>query len=217
VVRVLEQALGASSLDRVLVAADDPRILRAVAAAGGEARSTPVGLASGSDRAAFAARELAAGGERFEVIVNIQGDEPFLPPEAIDAAVALLGANPTTAVATLGTPLDPEALHRPDVVKAVLDPDGRAVDFLRTPPEAGARVVRHVGLYAYRARYLERFVGLRPSRRETVERLEQHRILADGAEIRVAIGSWPVLGVDTPRDLEEARRRLAVEAHGREG
>jgi len=213
VVRVLENAGRAASLDRVLVATDDPRIAEAVRAAGGEARLTSPELPSGSDRAACVVRELAVAGEVYGVVVNIQGDEPFLPPAAVDAAVRLLQGDPGTHLTTLAAPLAPGDGPRPEVVKVVLTGDGRAREFTRASPPPGSvpsrRLFRHLGLYAYRAGYLERFVSLPQSPREIAERLEQLRALEDGAVIRVAVGDWPAFGIDTPEDLERARSRLA--------
>jgi len=209
VVRVLRNAGSAAVLERVVVATDDRRIMEAVARAAGEARMTPPELPSGSDRVARIADELENEGERFDVVVNLQGDEPFLPPQAVDAAVEALARDPKADVATLVVPLAEEARARPEVVKALVDREGIAVDFTRRDPADG-QAERHLGLYAYRREYLARFVGLPPSPRETAERLEQLRALEDGARIRAVRGNWPGLGIDTPADLEEARRRVAA-------
>ncbi len=216
VVHVVERAREASVLDRVVVATDDDRIARAAAAVEAEARLTPAGLPSGSDRVAWVARELAGEGERFDLVVNLQGDEPFLPGAAVDTAVGLLREDPGADMATLAVPAGVGETGDPDVVKVVLDRRGRALYFSRAPipyrrgdDGFGARPLKHVGLYAYRAGYLERFVHLPVSGLERTERLEQLRALEDGAVIAVAVGAWPALGVDTPAHLAEAERRLA--------
>jgi 3-deoxy-manno-octulosonate cytidylyltransferase (CMP-KDO synthetase) len=219
VAHVIENALRARRLDRVLVATDDERIARAAREAGAEAVMTPPELPSGSDRVAHVIETFARAGETCGVAVNIQGDEPFLPGEAIDRAVELLDADPEAAIATLAVPAAAGDRANPNAVKVVLDVRGRALYFSRatipfprhTSPRA--RWWKHVGLYAFRSEYLKRFVGLPPSGLEESEGLEQLRALEDGARIAVALGAWPVLGVDTPEDLAEAERRLAKEVN----
>jgi len=208
VVRVLRNSGRASSLDRCLVATDDERIADAVRAAGGGAVMTPAGLPSGSDRVARAVDAVEAEGFRYDVVVNIQGDEPFLPPEAVNAAVTALEMHAEARIATLAVPLPSEDRVRPQVVKVLLDKAGRARDFTREDPGPGA--LKHLGVYAYRRDYLERFIGLPVAPREAAERLEQLRALADGAVIAVAVGGWPAFGIDTPEDLEAARKLLTL-------
>jgi len=217
VAHVIGNARRAERLDRVLVATDDPRIVAVAREAGVEGFLTPPELPSGSDRVAHVVEQLAWAGEPCDVAVNIQGDEPFLPAAAIDRAVELLAADPEAAIATLAVPATREERANPNAVKVVLDGRGRALYFSRStiphPRNATprARWLKHVGLYAFRAEYLSRFVALPPSGLEEAEGLEQLRALEDGARIAVAVGEWPVLGVDTPEDLAEAERRLAKE------
>jgi 3-deoxy-manno-octulosonate cytidylyltransferase (CMP-KDO synthetase) len=210
---VWDRAREAGSLARLVVATDDERIGNVVRAAGGEVRLTPSGVASGSDRVALVARELEREGESFEVVVNLQGDEPFLPGQAIDRAVSLLEEDAAAAVATLAVPVAREEAERPDVVKVVVDGRRRALYFSRAripyPREGDASPLKHVGIYAFRRSYLERFIALPPSPLELAEGLEQLRILEDGAGIRVGVGDWEVLGVDTPEDLVRAEAHLA--------
>lgn len=219
VAHVIENAHAARRLDRLVVATDDERIAGAARAAGAEAIMTPAELPSGSDRVAHVARSLAGAGEIHDVVVNIQGDEPFLPGGAIDRAIELLAADPEAAIATLAVPAAAEDRANANAVKVVLDARGRALYFSRATipyprhPSPRARWLKHVGLYAFRAEYLGRFVGLPPSGLEESEGLEQLRALEDGARIAVALGEWPVLGVDTPEDLAEAERRLAKEVN----
>jgi 3-deoxy-manno-octulosonate cytidylyltransferase (CMP-KDO synthetase) len=219
VAHVIANARTAERLDRVIVATDDERIVQAARDAGAEAVMTPPGLPSGSDRVAHVLDRLARAGETYDAAVNIQGDEPFLPGEAIDRAVDLLASDPEAAIATLAVPAAVEDLGNANAVKVVLDAGGRALYFSRAtipyPRHASprARWLKHVGLYAFRAPYLKRFVGLPPSGLEESEGLEQLRALEDGARIAVALGQWPVLGVDTPEDLAEAERRLAKEVN----
>lgn len=218
VAHVVDNARRATRLDRVVVATDDERIVRAVEAAGAEARLTPADLPSGSDRAAWTARELAGEGYAAELVVNLQGDEPLLPGEAMDLAVETLLADEEAQIGTLAAPARPDEVARPQVVKVVLDGRGRALYFSRSeipyPRDPKARrttPLKHLGLYVYRFDYLQRYVTLGVSELEAVEGLEQLRALEDGARIAVRVGRWEALGVDTPADLAEAERRLAGE------
>jgi 3-deoxy-manno-octulosonate cytidylyltransferase (CMP-KDO synthetase) len=207
VAHVVERATEARGIDRLVVATDDERIADAARAAGAEAMLTPADLASGSDRAAHVMDRL--GPESFDAVLNIQGDEPLLPGAAMDAAVALLEADPDAALGTLAVPAGPDEAADPNVVKVVLDKRRHALYFSRAAiPHGGDAVLKHVGLYAFRPAYLRRWTGLGTSALERAERLEQLRALEDGAVIAVAVGSWPVLGVDTPEDLERVRRVL---------
>jgi 3-deoxy-manno-octulosonate cytidylyltransferase (CMP-KDO synthetase) len=207
IAHVVERAEEARGIDRLVVATDDERIAAAARAAGAEAMLTPADLASGSDRAAYVLERL--GPESFDAVLNIQGDEPLLPGQAMDAALALLAERPEAVLATLAVPAGPEAAADPNVVKVVLDKRRRALYFSRaTIPHGGDAVLRHVGLYAFRPEYLRRYTRLGVSALERAERLEQLRALEDGATIVAAVGTWPVLGVDTPEDLERVRRVL---------
>jgi 3-deoxy-manno-octulosonate cytidylyltransferase (CMP-KDO synthetase) len=162
---------------------------------------------------ARAARDLETEGEKFEAVVNLQGDEPFLPGSAVDRALEILERETEAAVTTLAVPASPGEAEREDVVKVVLDGRGRALYFSRAriphPRGEEGRTLKHVGLYAFRRDYLERFVGLPPSPLERAEGLEQLRVLEDGAGVHVGVGDWPVLGVDTPEDLARAEAILA--------
>jgi 3-deoxy-manno-octulosonate cytidylyltransferase (CMP-KDO synthetase) len=214
VVHVVERAREARALDRVVVATDDERIASAAREAGAEAVMTPAELPSGSDRVAFVERSLS-GDSPFDVVVNIQGDEPFLPGGAVDRAVELLERDAAASMATLAVPVEPEEVDDPNVVKVVLDKHSRALYFSRRAvPYGGEKLgyLKHVGLYAFRRDYLRRWVALGVSGLESAERLEQLRALEDGAKIAVAVGDWPVLGVDTPQDLIRAERKLARRA-----
>lgn len=203
VVHVLEQARKAASLDRVLVAADHPRIVEAVKAAGGEAILTREDHPNGTSRLAEVAEQIPA-----DVFVNIQGDEPEIEPETIDAAVELLHHSPWAEVATVATPFTAdESVFDPNLVKVALGLGGRALYFSRAPipfhrdaakggpPKAAA--LRHVGLYAYRTPFLETFVTWPPSALEETESLEQLRILERGHGIAVAIRAVTSQGIDT--------------------
>ena len=209
VVWVCERA-AASGAAGVHVATDDNRIAAAVRAHGYEALMTRADHASGTDRLAEAAGLLHLAQD--DVIVNLQGDEPLIPP-ALIARVA--GAIGEASVATACHEIhDPALLANPNVVKVVLDARGCALYFSRSqipyPREPGGRWYRHAGIYAYRVGFLERFSSLAPAPLERVEALEQLRVLWHGYRIAVAVSETEVApGVDTPQDLEAVRRMLA--------
>lgn len=206
VLHVVDRAREAGCLDRLVVATDDERIAEAARGAGAEAMMTPGDLPSGSDRAAWVEKSL---GEPFDAVMNIQGDEPFLPGAAMDAAAALLERDSRASLATLAVAAGPEEGDDPHSVKVVLDKQGRALYFSRSRvPHGDGPVLKHVGLYVFRTEYLRRFVTLGVSPLEARERLEQLRALEDGARIAVAVGDWTVLGVDTPPDLRRAAERM---------
>jgi 3-deoxy-D-manno-octulosonate cytidylyltransferase len=203
IVRVWERARQATLPWRVLVATDDERIAAAVRAVGGEAVLTRADHPSGSDRV----WEVAAALDH-DVVVNVQGDEPFLEPALIDA-LASAALEPGVDVATAAAPLrDPGAPG--SVVRVAVDPQGFALGFSRSMPAQG-RVLHHVGIYAYRRAALEAFVGLQPSPRERRARLEQLRLLDRGYRFAIVEIDAAPLSVDTPEELAEARRLQAMQ------
>ncbi len=205
---VLEAAGRAVSLDHVIVATDDSRIRDVVSEAGGAAQMTSPEHETGSDRIA----EVAAGGD-WEIVVNIQGDEPLIDPLQIDRAVEGLKANPDIPVSTLKTPVRaPGELIDPNVVKVVTDKNDRALYFSRSPipfDRDGSQnekktikgSFRHLGLYAYRKNFLIEFTRMPATFLETQEKLEQLRILESGHSILVLEVSSISPGVDCPEDL----------------
>ncbi len=198
VVRVARRAAAAPGVDRVLIASGDAPILAAAFAHGVEAVETPRELPSGTHRVAHAAACLRA-----RIVVNVQGDEPFVDPEHIAAVAAAVGPAP---VATLVAPLDGDPAD-PARVKARLDASDHAVDFSRVP--GPPPWWQHLGLYAFDAATLPRLVSLPETTRERAERLEQLRWLEHRVRIRVVRVRRAGLAVDTPEDLERARRALA--------
>jgi 3-deoxy-manno-octulosonate cytidylyltransferase (CMP-KDO synthetase) len=210
--RVWRRACQAKSLSRVIVATDDARIAAAVRRFGGEAVMTPADCASGTDRLAVVAKTLAC-----QIVVNIQGDEPFILPATIDRLCAPLIADARLPMATLSAPLPPEEAHNPNAVKVVCDRAGQALYFSRAPiphPRDGAtpawrRALRlHLGLYAYRRSFLLKFAAWPQTPLEKLEKLEQLRALEHGAKIAVVQVKQPTLSVDTQADLEQARKLL---------
>ncbi len=221
VVRVAERA-ALSRASQVMVATDHADVLAACRAHGIDARMTRDDHPSGTDRIAEVAA--AAGLAADAVIVNVQGDEPLIDPALIDACAARVAAD--TPMATAAHPIDDIAeVFNPNVVKVVLDARGDALMFSRAPlpwhrdafaqdrsrmPEDYAPL-RHVGLYAYRQDFLQRYPSLTPSPIEAIEALEQLRVLWNGFRIAVHIvRQAPAAGVDTPDDLERVRRSFAV-------
>lgn len=227
--RVVEQAC-ASGADEVLVATDDERIAAAVHDPRRPGRAIAVltdpDLPSGTDRVAVVAA--ARGWIAETVVVNVQGDEPFLPPVLVGQAAQLLERDPAAQVGTLATPIDSlEEFMDPNVVKVVTALDGAALYFSRAPvpwsrdgasgdlasQREFAGAMRHVGLYAYRAGALALITSLPPTALEQREKLEQLRALEHG--MRIVVGTCterPAPGVDTAADLERARQRAAVTA-----
>ena len=210
VVHTLEQVRHCTKAARVVVATDDERIAAAVRAAWGEAVMTSPGCRSGTDRVAEAARAIA--GE--DVIVNVQADEPEVEPASVDALIAALEGDLTVKMATLAAPLlSDEELHSPSVVKVVTDAKGDALYFSRAPipfardPLGPARPLRHVGVYAFRGAFLQRFAAMEPTPLERTEMLEQLRALENGVRIRVVPADRAPPGIDTPQDYEAFVRR----------
>lgn len=214
IVHVWRRAIEAG-LGPVVVAAGDAAIVAAVEAAGGRAVLTDPALPSGSDRIAAALATLDPE-RRHDVVVNVQGDLPTLDPAIIRAAVALLD-DPAVDIGTLAAVIRrEEERHDPAIVKAIVEREegaarGRALYFTRvTAPSGPGDHLHHIGLYAYRRTALERFVAAPPAALERREKLEQLRALAMGMRIDVAIVETVPLGVDTPGELERARRLLAA-------
>ena len=206
IVRVARQVVGADHIDKVVVATDDDRIVQVCEESGVQAVKTAALCASGTDRIAGAYRTL---GERFNCIINIQGDEPLIDPRDVDALAECAYAHPE-AIATLARPFtDPDRqLTDPHVVKVVAAQDGRAIYFSRA---ALAGAMQHVGAYAFTPELLEAFSSLAASPLERAERLEQLRALEQGIRIQVAlcVSKDPTIGVDTPEDVEAVLQELA--------
>jgi len=221
IAHVLEQACRASTLGAVYVAADDRRIVEAVERAGGRAILTRVDHPNGTSRLAEALGAVTAGlpaDERPEIVVNIQGDEPEIEPETIDAAVELLARSPWAEVATIATPFAAgESPLDPNLVKVVLGEGGRALYFSRAPiplhrdaasgAPPRATPLRHVGLYAYRAAFLPAFAAWPPSPLEETESLEQLRVLERGHGIAVSVRTVTSQGIDTAEQYAAFVRR----------
>lgn len=210
---VVDAARGARRVDDVAVITDREEIAAAARRAGARAVVSDREAATGSDRIAHLL-DLDEEAGRADVVVNLQGDEPALEPEAIDRAVGLLDGKRFDVATLVREPRAGERIDDPDLVKAVLAADGRALDFSRLPVRTGTPDGDpwiHVGIYAYRRPAFDRFVAAPPSPRERAERLEQLRVLALGLVIGCAIVRTESVGVDSPDDVpraETALRRL---------
>ncbi|MGO1191594.1 3-deoxy-manno-octulosonate cytidylyltransferase [Vibrio casei] len=216
---VYEQAKQAGA-DRVIVATDDVRIQTAVESFGGEVCMTSPDHQSGTERLAEVIKKMSIADDH--IIVNVQGDEPLIPPSIIKQVAENL-ANSTAPMATLGVSIDePQEVFNPNSVKVVTDKDGYALYFSRAsiPWDRDAwasdnktirqPLMRHIGIYAYRAGFINTYIGWQPSALEQIESLEQLRVLWYGEKIHVALANEaPAAGVDTPEDLETVRRILA--------
>ena len=203
---VVEAVKKAKTLDDVIVATDDDRIVAAVEAHGGRAVMTPSELPSGTDRIACAAGDFADD----DILVNIQGDEPLISPDLIDALVGRMKEGAKWDMATAVTPIKSlDDLNAKTVVKVVLDHDDGALYFSRAPipcdrdhvPDIASGLwVRHLGIYAYRGAFLKKYISEPPCDLEKTEKLEQLRALWMGAKIAVIRTDDVGVGVDTPED-----------------
>jgi 3-deoxy-manno-octulosonate cytidylyltransferase (CMP-KDO synthetase) len=205
---VYENAARSKTLEQLIVATDDERIMAAVAAFGGRAVLTSRDHSTGTDRVAEVVRGLDV-----EVVVNIQGDEPFVHPGMIDEVVQPLLDDPALPMCTSMHAIADAADHsNPNVVKVVFDLAGNALYFSRSlvpyPRKSeGHRAFEHVGMYAYRKGFLLKYAGLPQTPLEKLESLEQLRVLEHGYRLRVVETrqDYIPLSVDTPEDLERAR------------
>lgn len=208
ILRVVERVRQALRPSRVIVATDDERIFAAVQNFGAQACMTDKRHTTGTDRLAEVAKKLPDA----DLILNVQGDEPLIPPEALDALVGAFDDRLDLQMATLVTPLDRQDYDNPAAVKATATLDGHALYFSRSlipyprNPETGAIYYKHIGVYAYRRDFLLRFAALPQTPLEKTESLEQLRALEHGFRIRLIETPFQPVGVDTPEDLERVRK-----------
>ncbi|MDC9593826.1 3-deoxy-manno-octulosonate cytidylyltransferase [Xenorhabdus sp. IM139775] len=220
VVRVMERAVR-SGADRVIVATDNQDVFDAVMAAGGEACMTSGNHHSGTERLAEVIDKYQFADD--EIIVNVQGDEPLIPEQIIKQVADNL-AGSDAGMATLAVPIqDAEEAFNPNAVKVVMDSKGYALyfsratipwerdRFMQSKETIGNHFLRHIGIYAYRAGFIRRYVQWVPSPLEGIEMLEQLRVLWYGEKIHVAKAlQAPGAGVDTPEDLDAVRQVFAT-------
>jgi 3-deoxy-manno-octulosonate cytidylyltransferase (CMP-KDO synthetase) len=219
---VVEQTGKARLVSEVIVATDDDRIVKVVREFGGSAVMTSNDHLSGTDRVAEVAESRDCG-----IVVNVQGDEPLIPPENIDLIVAPLVSDDTIKVSTLMMRIDSvEDLANPDICKVVVDHRGDALYFSRAPipfdrdgwdikegegvwpRNMEVQAYKHIGLYAYRKSFLMEFPRLQASQLENIEKLEQLRILENGISIRVVETDKDSIGVDREEDLSAVEKQL---------
>ncbi|CEK16181.1 3-deoxy-D-manno-octulosonate cytidylyltransferase [Chthonomonas calidirosea] len=211
IVHVWQRAQQSASLQEVWVATPDAAIVEVVEKRGGKALLTSKEHRTGTDRVAEAARLLGLSEEA--IVVNIQGDEPLLEAESIDRMVELLRADLSLDMASVMCPCPQESWEDPACVKVVCGRQGDALYFSRSRipyprQEPSLPVMQHIGLYAYRNRFLQLFTTLEPTPLECTESLEQLRALEWGYRIRMARVERAPIAVDTPEDLEKVRQLL---------
>lgn len=209
---VYQQAQKTKQLDKIVVATDDERIFDHVKGFGGEVMMTEENHQNGTSRCVEVVSNLQDAEEHFEVVVNIQGDEPFIQPEQI-ARVIIPFKNPKVEICSLASPInDLDTLLNPNVVKVVMNANGFALYFSRSPIPyirdsqqkdwlQKGKFYKHLGLYAFRSEILKEIIALSPSDLERAENLEQLRWLENGLSIHMEITSYEGQGIDTPEDL----------------
>ena len=214
VVRVMQGASGAKTLDRLTALTDDIRILEAITNHGGEAVLTPVSCKNGTERIGYVLDEIPCS-----IAVNIQGDEPLITGEIIDKAVKPLLEDESIDIATLACPIDSiQETNNPSAVKVVCDIEGFALYFSRSPipyrdlknNEVSMETelplgLKHIGLYVYRSQVVKAIASAAPTPLELAEKLEQLRMLEMGFKIKVVVIQDELIGVDTAGDLEKIR------------
>lgn len=214
---VVESAKAAKNLSEVLVATDDERIKSLAERLGVRGVMTPAELPSGSDRVWHAVQDL-----NFDVVINIQGDEPLITPELLDSLVEPFRRDRQLEMATLGTPIKEADLRATTTAKIVLNQRQEAIYFSRFPipfsraafSAEGKACLKHIGIYAYRKQYLQDFCAHGPTALESAEGLEQLRALYLGFRIRVLEVEHASWGVDTPEDIGKVEHILKGLRHG---
>jgi 3-deoxy-manno-octulosonate cytidylyltransferase (CMP-KDO synthetase) len=214
--RVYEKAESANSVDKVIVATDDQRIYDHVISFGGAAIMTGTDHQSGTDRCG----EVVASLSEYGIIINLQGDEPFIPSQMIDELVQFFKKEPNRKIATFVKEIENLThLFNPNTVKAVIDIQGNALYFSRQPIPYQQGVVesdwlknhtyyKHIGMYIFDRNTLLELVKLQPSKLEKSEKLEQLRWVENGFSIGVGITTYESIGIDTPEDLSRLRSEL---------
>ncbi|MFZ2864465.1 MAG: 3-deoxy-manno-octulosonate cytidylyltransferase [Ignavibacteriaceae bacterium] len=210
-----EGASKSKLVNKIVIAVDDEQVAKTARKFGAPVIMTPKDCPTGSDRIAIAAKEFP----RADIVVNIQGDEPFISGMMIDQAIEPLIFDPNVNVSTLVKLIDNvEELESPSVVKVVFDYKNFALYFSRSPipfvrdannPKEmleTADIYKHIGLYVYRKEYLFKFTQLEPTDLEQLEKLEQLRMLENGFKIKIVETEFDSFSVDTPEDLEKARK-----------
>lgn len=219
IIRTYESVLQSKLLNEVIIAVDDEKVLQVCNKYGARVVLTPKDIATGSDRIAYVAQSFPQA----KIIVNIQGDEPFIKGEMIDQAIEPLLFDKQVNVSTLAKRIeDIEELKSPSIPKVVFDYNNFAMYFSRSPIPfvrdartnneriQKAEIYKHIGLYVYRRESLFKFTQLEATDLEIAEKLEQLRMLENGFKIKIVVTEYDNLAVDTPDDLERARKYYAA-------
>ena len=208
--RVYEGVREARLVDRVIVATDDERIRDAARSFGAEARLTSRTHRSGTERAAEVSQTIDNN-----IIINIQGDEPLVTGELVDSLVSALQDEAVRMASLMARVYDFDLMSNPNINKVVTDRDGFALYFSRAPipSQASDFFFQHIGIYGYKKDFLAEFAGMKPSRLERMERLEQLRALENGCRIKMVEAPYPTLSVDTPDDIIKVEEFLRNKVH----
>ena len=215
IVHTYERVADTRLFDEVYVVTDDDRIEKVIREVGGKVIRSKKEHNSGSDRLAEASRDLDV-----DIIVNVQGDEPFTDKENLQKVIDIFVKDLTKSIAVASLMeriTDPDDIANPNNVKVVVNKFGEALYFSRNvipfprDPNTTVSYYKHIGIYAYRKEALQQFTELPPSLLEETEKLEQLRYLENGFKIRLALTNIPTIGIDTPEDLERARKRLITQ------
>lgn len=209
-----ESVLKSKLINEVIIAVDDDKVAQVAMNFGAKVIMTPKDIATGSDRIAYVAKDLPSA----EIIVNIQGDEPFIVGDMIDQAIEPLLFDKSVNVSTLVKKIETvEELKSPSIPKVVFDYQNNALYFSRSPIPyvrdaktnyeriSNADIYKHIGLYVFRKDALLKFTSLEPTELENIEKLEQLRMLENGMKIKIVVTEYDNLAIDTPEDLERAR------------
>lgn len=210
--RVYEQAVQATKVEKVVVAVDNPKVYDTVVTFGGHAVMTREDHVNGTDRLAEAVGHFPD----VDVVVNVQGDEPLIAPDVIDALCQAFEDDPDLAMATVATPMKEEEYNDPSAVKVVMNQHDEAMYFSRSlipyprnPFTAAIHPYKHIGIYAYKRDFLLQYAKMPQTPAEQVESLEQLRVLENGYKIKVIKTNHQFIGIDTPEDLQHIRNYFA--------
>ncbi len=209
-----ESVLKSKLINEIIIAVDDEKVASVARSFGAKVIMTPKEISTGSDRIAYVARDLPSA----KIIVNIQGDEPFIVGDMIDQAIEPLLFDKSVNVSTLVKKIETvEELKSPSIPKVVFDYQNNALYFSRSPIPyvrdaktnyeriSNADIYKHIGLYVFRKEALLKFTSLEPTELENVEKLEQLRMIENGMKIKIVVTEYDNLAIDTPEDLERAR------------
>jgi len=205
--RVYEQCKKCTTLDEVIVATDDKRIYNHILDFGGKVMMTSTTHQSGTDRCNEVIQSLD---EKYDIAINIQGDEPFIKPKQIDQVTSLFSSDKVN-IATLAKKIEDKALMtEKNSPKAIFDENGIALNFCRTIPKYSTEkeYFKHIGIYGYRTETLAEICKLSPSKNEIKERLEQLRWLDNNYQIKVGISTYEGVSVDTPEDIKKIKAQM---------